>query len=75
MGKLTSECGTETQVKELSAGWRDAREALDALLLQQVMSHKVFLMWFFKSQFPHKSVNLSFILVIIKDELTNLWEN
>ena len=28
---------------------------------------------FGKSQFPHKSVNLSFILVIVKNELTDLW--
>ena len=26
-----------------------------------------------KSQFPHKVVNLFFILVIVKDQLTDLW--
>ena len=35
----------------------------------KLISHKVF--W--KSQFPHKSVNLLFILVVIKDKLTDLW--
>ena len=38
-----------------------------------LISHKVFLKSFCKSQFPHKSVNLFFILVIMKDELTDLW--
>ena len=28
---------------------------------------------FYKSQFPHKSVNLFIILVIVKDKLTDLW--
>ena len=36
------------------------------------ISHRVFLKLFCKSQFPHKSVNLFFILVIIKDKLTDL---
>ena len=29
----------------------------------------------FQRQFPHKSVNLFFILVIIKEKLTDLWGN
>ena len=29
--------------------------------------------FFCKSQFLHKSVNLFFILVIVKDKLTDLW--
>jgi len=37
------------------------------------ISHKVLLKPFCKSQFPHKSVNLFFILVIVKDKLTDLW--
>ena len=28
---------------------------------------------FCKSQFPHKSVNLFFTLLIVKDKLTDLW--
>ena len=36
------------------------------------MSHEVFMNSFCKSQFPHKSVNLFFILVTIKDKLTDL---
>ena len=35
------------------------------------ISHKVFLKSFCKSQFPHNSVNLFFILVIVKDKLTD----
>ena len=35
----------------------------------------VFIKLFCKSQFPHKSVNLFFILVIIKDKLTDLCGN
>ena len=38
-----------------------------------VLSHYVFGKSFCKSQFPHKSVNLSFTLVIVKDKLTILW--
>jgi len=37
------------------------------------ISQKVFIKSFGKSQFPHKSVNLFFILVIVKDTLTDLW--
>jgi hypothetical protein len=33
----------------------------------------VLLKSFCKSQFPHKFVNLFFILVIVKDKLTDLW--
>jgi hypothetical protein len=33
----------------------------------------VFLKLFCKSQVPHKSVNLFFILVAVKDKLTDLW--
>ena len=39
------------------------------------ISHKVLIKSFCKSQFPHKSVNLFFILIIIKDKLTNLCGN
>ena len=30
---------------------------------------------FLKSQFPHKSINVIFILVTMKEELMDLWEN
>ena len=36
------------------------------------ISQKVFLKSFCKSQFPHKSVHLFFISVIVEDKLTNL---
>ena len=39
----------------------------------ELISHKVFLKSFCKSQLPNKSVNLFFILVIVKDKLTDLW--
>ena len=39
----------------------------------EFISHEVFFKSFCKSQFPHKSVNLFFILVIVKDRLTDLW--
>ena len=35
--------------------------------------YEVFLKSFCKSQFPYKFVNLFFVLVIVNDELTNLW--
>ena len=37
-----------------------------------LIAHTVFVKTFCKCQFPHKSVNLLFILVIIKDKSTNL---
>ena len=43
--------------------------------LADFISQKLFIKSFCKSQFPHKSSNLFFILVIIKDTLTNLWGN
>ena len=36
------------------------------------ISQKVFITSFYKSQFPHKSVNSLFVLVMIKDKLTDL---
>ena len=42
-------------------------------LWSDLISHKVFRTSFCKSQFPHKSVNLFFILVIVMDKLTDLW--
>ena len=41
--------------------------------LRVLISHTVFLKSFCKSQFPHKSVNLFFTLVIAKDKLRDLW--
>ena len=39
------------------------------------ISHKVFIKSFCKSQFPHKFVNVFFIIAIVKDELTDLCGN
>ena len=36
------------------------------------IAHKVFSKTLFKSQFPHESVNVSFIPAIVKDTLTDL---
>jgi len=36
-------------------------------------SHILFIKSFCKSQFPHKFVNIFFILVKVKDALTDLW--
>ena len=36
------------------------------------ISQEVFIRSFGISQFPYKSINLFFVLVIIKDKLTNL---
>ena len=38
-----------------------------------LVSHKVFLKSFRKSQSQHKSVNLFFIPVLVKDKLANFW--
>jgi len=40
---------------------------------EERISHKVIWKSFCKSQFPHKSVNLFFRLVLVKDKFTNLW--
>ena len=37
-----------------------------------LISHKVFVKSFCKRQFPYKPINLFFILVIVKDKLTDL---
>jgi len=37
------------------------------------ISHKGILKSLCKSQFPHKFVNVFFILLIVKDKLTDLW--
>jgi hypothetical protein len=41
----------------------------------EFISQKVFIESLFKSKFPHKSVNLFFILVIRKDKFTGACEN
>ena len=41
----------------------------------KLISQKVFIKSFCRSQFPHKSVNSFLILVMIKDELTDLCGN
>ena len=40
-----------------------------------LISHEVFLTSFCKIQFPHRSVNLIFTLVIVKDKLTDMCGN
>ena len=45
------------------------------LLSPELISHKLFLKSFCKSQFPHKFVNLFFILDIVMDKLTDLWRS
>jgi len=40
--------------------------------LVALISHEVLLTSFCKSQFPHKSVNLSFMITTAKNELTDL---
>ena len=40
-----------------------------------LISHKVIMKLFCKSEFPHKSVDFFVILVIVKDNLTDLWES
>ena len=42
---------------------------------QTLVSQKVFIQSFCKRQFPHKSVNSSFIITSINDKLTNLCGN
>ena len=42
---------------------------------QALISQKGFIKSFCNSQFPHKSVNLSFISVMLKDKLTSLCGN
>jgi len=42
-------------------------------LTPTLISHQVFFKIVRRSQFPQKSVNLIFILVIVKDKLTSLW--
>ena len=39
----------------------------------EIISHEVLLTLFFKRQFSHKSVNSFFVLVTVKDKLTDLW--
>ena len=41
----------------------------------ECISQKVFITSFLKSQFPHKSVNLSFIIATMKDKLTDFRGN
>jgi hypothetical protein len=63
------------------AKWADIAEDLDSegrfkwsdlQVNPQVISQNVFMKSFGNNQFPHKSVNLFFILVTMKDKLTPL---
>ena len=52
------------------SGWRGAGG-----WTRNIFSHKVFTNSFCKSQFPQKSVNVSFVIADIKNELTDLCGN
>ena len=52
---------------------RDIRGRQGRAVGPGLISHKVFSQSFCKSPFPHKSVNLLSILVIVKNTLTDLW--
>ena len=41
--------------------------------VSRVISHGVFSMSIGKSQFPHKFMNLCFVLVTFENKLTELW--
>ena len=56
-----------------AAGFSPASSFAEGPAFHGFVSHKVFVQLFGKSQFPYKSVNLFFILVIVKDKLTSLW--
>jgi len=65
----------------MDRGWTVSRvqifgaSAESAISRAAFISQKLFLESLCKSQFPHKSVNLSFILVNIKNKLTDLRGN
>ena len=42
-----------------------------AIAFSTFVSQKLFRKWFFKSQFPQKSVNVSFTIANVKNKLTN----
>ena len=47
----------------------------EAAIERELISHKVFIGAICKSQFPPKSVNVSFTITYIKDKLTDLCGN
>ena len=63
-----AECGLESRG---ALSGNTAHKRHDPYLI----SHKVFIKAFLKSQFPYKSVNLSFIITDIQNELTDLRGN
>ena len=65
-GSRSRECSTATA---FSARPRASSSSFRFTLI----SHTVLLKSFCRSQFPHKFVNLFFILVIVKGKLTDLW--
>ena len=42
---------------------------------REIISHKAFLKSFRRSQLPHKSVNVSFTITDIKNQMTDMWAN
>ena len=49
--------------------------AINCFITTKVISQKVFIQLFCKSQFPHKCVNLSFNITNINNKLTNFGGN
>ena len=64
---------SSSQGKNLALTGLCAPSSLDSGRCMDFISHKAFLKSFCKSQCPHQSVNLFFILVIVKDQLTDSW--
>jgi len=53
--------------------WSRLRTRTQVNCGESYISHEVFITSFCKSPFSHKSVNVFFILVTVKDDLTDLW--
>ena len=61
-----SERARERESERASARERQRDGAREDAAERDLVSQKVFINSFCKSQFPHRSVNLSFILVVIR---------
>ena len=60
-----------------NSGTKDEQEEMReyVVTVHNIISQKVFIKLFRKIQFPHKFVNLFFMLLILRDKLTNLCGN
>ena len=65
-GGRESERARERESERASARERQRDGAREDAAERDLVSQKVFTRSFCKSQFPHRSVNLSFILVVIR---------